>query len=832
MSPNGRPQSTVSQRPSSPETRERLIVETALQSQRYPDLTSEKMKNENDVDFKYLYLPLASNPNRLPEREREFIEAINRLKISLRNHAIPEDTIHEYLNNIFRAKNRTELDAMMDSSSIIRINEIPPNSGIEGEIYRSHELYRLYREDLERRLKFTEEHTKKRETVMSQSIDQAKGVAGTLAQQATKIEARWNSMSGQEKLVSGAALLLAFSWFWNSEKSSEIRETLGKALKLGVGLYATNVASKLFLDKRLTELASQKLGGFAGVNDVYKEAFDCNQEETELMAEGIVSLSSLNGMELFKLYLKRKKTYQENPAIHEEQKELMIDETSMDKRKVWRVLSIFDRKYDIEGIYNELEKVKRETEERGERFVAPSFGDIVSAAMLKNVSFRIDEDGRITATPLSQVRRQLQFERTPVGAAARSWWVLTGQPGEWRMRTFSPEEYGRENQRSDHLRHITQYALRSDKPLSDFINQENFKRFNSGFTKLYNEKYKNNPTENFHFLRDTTENTAYATSRTPVDYQTHTNTERAHVMAVAAAYDQAMEKLKREFPSLSDSRLKECAQPVQGVFLTDRNGNYTDYVMFMRLVLPAQTNDDESKSGSIEFRMRNDKQWPEGTVIEMLERTPMRSGEILRYTEFKQIANRLGSGNAVFETFLAKTGLKSGDENEINKILRHFSERYAGKGLSKEGLTAYLATRNYPTEELRNILERDIKRPDIYHVILDATRNTVNARPSLTDDQKRTLISSIMTSVGNEFAIACHGDSEALSKTVTTQNNLNLRAEAATSIINIPAYIAMPNSIGRTNHFNNQLLPIYNKIADKTLDALSRLPSVSTSTSN
>lgn len=862
------------------QTREKRIALEAISRQFYPDLTSDRMES---VDFEYLYNPLVNNIDILPEKEKGFVETIDELKrqfaLNLRSSSPrrSENDIYEYLNSIFQAKNQTELTNKIDSSTIIPKEEITPM--LRNKIFESYSKYRLYRKYLHKRLKFIEESTQKKETVMSESVNQAGDVAGAVAQQAKKIEARWNSMSGQEKLVSGAALLFAFSWFWNSEKSADARKALGKALKLGVGFYAANVASKLFLDKKLTDIAYQKAEGLAGTYDIYEKAFDCDQEEAELMSEGIVSLGTLNGMELFKLYLRRKKTYKEHPAIRENQKELMIGETSMDKRKVWKVLSIFDRKYDIEGIYKVLEGVKADM---GSDFVSPSFGDIVSAAMMKTVPFKI-ENGRITTTSISEVQRPVNFERTPIEAETKSWWVLTGQPYNWRMRTFFPDKYGEEKKRSDHLAHITKYETSGDKPLSDFITEANFKRFNPGFTNLYNKKYKNNPNQSFHVLEEKAENVAYATSRITIDYKTHPDINKARSIAIASAYDQALGKLKNKYGipnnDITESRLKEYAQPVHGIFLTDENGDYTDYVMFMRLVLPPKSKEDEEKSGSIEFKMRKNKKWSEGTAIDMLQRNSMNSGDILRYSEFKAIACNLGPIRDVqpqsadtgtiesllekgkqalnsigilnlrsedaptdhrerydvakyrgaFETFLAKTGLKSDDNNKINKILEHFSKKYAGKGLSKEGLTTYLATKNYNTDELKNILDENIKGPNIYSLIFKKTKRILDAKPGLLPDQRKAFLATIMTSVGNEFVMACNGDNEAIPNTIKTQIALELKPEAILSSGLISNYLILQNTSVRTNFFNGKLLPIYEKIVNKTIDLLLYAPSSITS---
>lgn len=852
-----------------PDSKEKLIVKRALRKQFYPNLTLDRLKNETETNFEYLYRPLKQNIDKLPKEEKKLIDSVENLKNKLVAKNIPKRRINAYLNETFETKNRIELENKISSSAIIPPDKI--SAEIRRLLYFAHDQYRAYRENLHKRLKFENEYVKEKETVMSQSIDKAKSVAGEVSKMIKKVEARWHSMGSKEKLVSGITLLLGFSWFMNSEKSAKMRDVLGKALKLGVGFYAANTASKLFLGKKVTDIASQNVNKFAGTHEAYSKAFDCDQEDAELMAEGIKSLSPLDSMKLFKAYLRRKETYKQNPAIEDKYKELSILQTDMDGRKVWRVLSIFDSKYDIEGIYKELKAAQKKM---GGDFQPPAFGDIAAAAMMKNVAFKI-ENGKIKTMDVSPVRGEVDFEKTPrIKQSTNTWWVLTGQPYNWRMRAYFPEVYGNEKTRPEHLKHIARYKMNADKPLSEFITNENFKRFTNGFTKLYNEKYKNNPTRPVNMYHETAENIVYATSRVSVDHQTHIDTNKAHTLAVTDAYSQSIQALKTryldKYPDLkrTPSRFNEYAQPVHGVFLTDRNGNYTDYVMFTRLVLP-KSDASDLRSGSVEFDMRQRKEWADGTAIEMLSRNPMKSGDVIRYDEFVSIASNLGPIRKVFEqapkpgtvekilnagkdvlsslgilnlkenpppseykrarydtdkyrgafeTFLAKVRLSSNDKSKINKILKHYSNKYAGKGVSKEALVAYLATKNYSVEELNTILgEVNMPDVDIYSKVLEQSKKAVKKRSGLTINKRKAFVANLMTGAGNEFIRACYGDEEALDNLEKIGKMLNIKFRAGLRAL-IPAFWTMP----KNDYFDGHIAPLYERIADKIVENLAK----------
>jgi hypothetical protein len=850
-----------------PDSKEKLIVKRALRKQFYPNLTLDRLKNERETNFEYLYTPLKQNIDKLPKEEKKLVDSVENLKNKLVTNNIPKRRINAYLNDTFKEKNRIELENKINSSAIIPPAKISPE--IRRLLYFAHDQYRAYRENLHKRLKFEKEYLQEKETVMSQSIDKAKSVAGEVSKMIKKVEARWNSMGGKEKLVSGITLLLGFSWFMNSEKSAKMRDVLGKAFKLGVGFYAANTASKLFLDKKITDIASQNVNKFAGTHEAYTKAFDCDQEDAELMAEGIKSLSALDSMKLFKAYLRRKETYRQNPAIEDKYKELSILQTDMDGRKVWRVLSIFDSKYDIEGIYKELKAAQKKM---GGDFQPPAFGDIAASAMMKNVAFKI-ENGKIQTMEVSPVKDEVDFEKTPrIKKSTNTWWVLTGQPYNWRMRAYFPEVYGNKKTRPEHLKHIAKYKMNADKPLSEFITDENFKRFTNGFTKLYNEKYKNNPTRPVNMYHETDENVVYATSRVSVDHKTHLDTNKAHTLAVTDAYSQSIQALKTRYLNKytdlqrNPSRFNEYAQPVHGVFLTDRDGNYTDYVMFTRLVLP-KSDASDSRSGSVEFDMRKRKEWADGSAIEMLSRTPMKSGDVIRYDEFVSIASNLGpirkvygqapepgtvekilnAGKDVlsdlgilnlkeeapprgykrtrydtdkyrgaFETFLAKVRLSSNDKSKINKILEYYSKKYAGKGLSKEALVAYLAAKKYDAEDLRNILgEVTMPNLDIYEKVLKQSKEAVNKKSRLTRKKRKAFVANLMTGAGNEFIRACYGDEEALDNLEKMGKMLNINFRASLRAL-IAAFWTAPKKV----YFNDHIAPLYERIADKIVDNL------------
>lgn len=106
----------------SPQNRESQIVLEAITRQFYPDLKSDMLLNEDIVNLGYLYKPLMNNINRLPRNEKQFVETINELKRQFKSEAslntMSESKIDQYLNDIFKAKNRNELEMRINNSEL------------------------------------------------------------------------------------------------------------------------------------------------------------------------------------------------------------------------------------------------------------------------------------------------------------------------------------------------------------------------------------------------------------------------------------------------------------------------------------------------------------------------------------------------------------------------------------------------------------------------------------------------------------------------------------------------------------------------------------------
>jgi hypothetical protein len=193
-------------------------------------------------------------------------------------------------------------------------------------------------------------------------------------------------------------------------------------------------------------------------------------------------------------------------------------------------------------------------------------------------------------------------------------------------------------------------------------------------------------------------------------------------------------------------------------------------------------------------------------ILNLKEEAPPRGYKRTRYDTDKY--------RGAFETFLAKVRLRASDKEKINKILDYYSKKYAGKGISKEALVAYLAAKSYSVKELQTILgEVNMPNVDIYSNVLEITKKTVNKRTGLSSAKKKAIIAAIMISAGNDFVMACHGDGDALGNMLKTQDTLHLTNTIL--VIN-----NMLISQDKAKYFYEKLIPIYNEIAEKTTSKL------------
>ena len=757
-----------------------------------------KMKTVEDLentDYVGLYNPLANfkGTKKLPAKQQEFYDDMNTVKKALTRRTLENQNADQYLNELFKAK------------TLLEFNKI--TQGTPSEEYlalkQGWEKYRPYRAHLKKQLSVEEMMNAKQKTALSQTMEYSNTAQVAVAKKIQDFRKNWARLNGNQRVVAGFTMVLGAAWLLNSnnDKVVQFRNLLGKAAMVGVGAYAVNTVSKLS-GKSIFEYGKAWQDDKSGKRDFLKTAFKINKYDAETMNSAIVHLGDKDFTYLAEKYLKSKTKFDETSVIANEHRGLNIagiSESDLSGKEAYKSMAILDKKLKQQGsslaqLKDRIEEYKLKAERENKPFLVPTFAQIVTQVLLKeDIGIIIGDNGKPEIIARQEMEEKVKWSKTHKKETVK-WWPLTGNPENWKTAAYEYEPYPAESVKEKNLENISRKVLDDKAPLSNYIKPTNLGQHSQGFSSLYKHQYKNHPRRLFHSIENGTENTAYIMQQEKVDKGLRLQKNRAHVNTIKNAYNRALINLRKKYLEkvngkyahpevarmINAGRLHEIVQPVGGVFQAPAVEGKLDYpsnyVMFLRLVLP----------GSVEFRLRSEKEWPEGDMIKAMHEIPMKKGEKITRSDFKRLAEenfreKIGDNlvstlafRGAYESFLAKTGLTKNETIKIDKLLTYFSKMYAGKGLTKAGLMRYLASHNVTRPELntahKQALGAQNNSTDKYIERYDRISTTTNqllgekiivvGNDFSPEEQKR--ISTSMFNFSNLFVLAINGDKKAL----------------------------------------------------------------------
>jgi len=709
---------------------------------------------------------------------------------------LQQQIIDDYLNDIFSATEAT-FDEKIKRSNIIKESSVTPL--LRAKIKKGYDEYQAYRKTLEKRIKTREMVEKSKETIFTKPVEYAKSAEHWITKKIQGIRENFAGMDGKERAVAIATTLIGAAWFLNTnnEEAAKIREIFKKAGMIGIGYLAINTTTKAFTGKKASDYFNSYVEDRSGKRDLLKESFNANKHEAELISNSLGYMGDYKFSYLGKLYLQQKQRYDQHP-IPDNMKELPIGgvaENEMSKNDMYTVFRLVDRKLKASNsstadVLRAIDEAKQEAKDKGKKFVEPSYAMIVTSILLnQELAFKFTEDGKIETVFARQIETKWQKEDKE---QTRKWWLVTGHPSDWRKQAFESGKYPSEKIKDNHLKRVSGNIMPSNRPLSNFINQDKFGRYTDDYMKLYEHRYSKNPRKPIHKWTNTSTNMMFLSSRVNVDAANFSGAEQAKIASVTNSFEQALRELKKDpkYAAIKD-RLHEFVQPVHGTFIAPpQSYNFTSnrfttakkkplqYVMFLRMALP----------GSVEHNLRSSKEWTEGDMIEQLKNEPMKSGDRLTRSDFISLATtkkgqkeirfgRIKIGEAqkpysgAYESFLNNFGLKKSQESLIDKILEYYSLKFINTGMSKAGLVRYLASHEFTDKERREALKQSSgKLPvikfkfDIVDKVRLRTFSIIDAQHNISKFKNKELLQSKVTAnLGTTLIQACYGDADALS---------------------------------------------------------------------
>jgi hypothetical protein len=790
-----------------------------------PDIVPQQIAN--DADFK--------------TRAQRVFDYIKNQREANKNK-LQQQIIDDYLNDIFSATEST-FDEKIKRSNIIKESLVTPL--LRAKIKKGYDEYHAYRKTLEKRIRTREMVEKSKETIFTKPVEYAKSAEHWITKKIQGIRENFAGMDGKERTIAIATTLIGAAWFLNTnnEEAAKIRDIFKKAGMLGIGYLAVNTTTKAFTGKKASDYFKSYVEDRSGKRDLLKESFNANKHEAELLSNSIGYMGDYKFSYLGKLYLQQKQRYDQHP-IPDNMKELPIGgvaENEMSKNDMYKVFRLVDRKLKASNsstadVLRAIDEAKQEAKNKGKKFVEPSYAMLVTSILLnQELAFKFNEDGEVETVFARQIETKWQKEDKE---QTRKWWLLTGHPSDWRKQAFEQGKYPSEKIKDNHLKRVSGNIMPSNKPLSNFIDQDRFGRYTDDYMKLYEHRYSKNPRKPIHKWTNTSTNIMFLSSRVNVDAANFAGAEQAKTASVTNSYEQALRDLKKDpkYAAFKD-RLHEFVQPVHGTFIAPpQSYNFTSnrfttakkkplqYVMFLRLALP----------GSVEHELRSNREWTEGDMIEQLKNKPMKSGDRLTRSDFISLATtkkgpreikfgRVKIGEAqkpyagAYESFLNNFGLKKSKTDLIDKVLEYYSLKFINTGISKAGLVRYLASHEFSDKERREALKQSSgKLPvikfkfDIVDKVRLRTFSVIDAQHNISKFKNKELLQSkIAANLGTTLIQACYGDIDALSAI----NGFNSLLYATI----IKEFKIDPNSgtVGNKNisaaKFETTVLSVYNK---------------------
>jgi len=681
---------------------------------------------------------------------------------------LEKEVIDEYLEEIF-SSNKDELDSKIEKSSKIKSTLLDPEQ--KRSIRVAYDHYHLYRDRLRDQLKLEKTVKQERETFLSKPIEYAKSGERYVAEKIQTMRDHWAGMDGKERTIAGISILIGTAYFLNSDNEGvqKTKDALMKAGLLALGYVGANTTSKVFFGKSLSHMAGNYIEDKSGKRDFLKESFNTDKSGADNMQTSLAVLGNQDFMWLADQYVSEEARYDKfhTPDKHRGISVGGTAENEMSPYNIYMSMKLLNDKLrkknsSIAKLNEELKKAQFEAKSEGKEFVPPTWAMIITAVLHdQELGYTFDKEGKIkieTARSVETIWETNNKNRT------KMWWPLTGRPKDWQdqLADKKPKETVEGNQ----LNKLSSTIIKESTPLSDVIDDKNFGRFNAGFNSLYDNVYKKRPTDLFHTFEDTGERAMYIASKAKVDTQAHNrDTGAARLAAVEGAYEQALTNLKKkidtEMPALKNykDRLSEFVQPIFGTFIGPNTDGAKEYVMFLRLTLPAST----------EFALRDKQEWPEGNMMQQMHEKQLTTGDVLTRADFKVMADRSSPDyykkmgfpqiktlesafGGAYESFLAKIKLSKDQDSEIDKVLKYYSQKFANSGMTRAGLVRYLATHEFTEEEIKTARgDASTTLPnsgiDVYNLI-----------------KKESLDPRIMTVFGNMVVLACNGDATALAR--------------------------------------------------------------------
>jgi hypothetical protein len=756
---------------------------------------------------------------------------------------LEQKIIDDYLNDIFSATEST-LDEKIKRSSIIKESSLTPL--LRSKIDKGYKEYHLYRTTMEKRIRTVEMVQKSKETIFSKPEEYAKSAEKWIATKIQTIRENFAGMDGKEKAIAIATTLIGAAWFLNSnnEEVGKLRDILKKAGMVGIGYLAINTTSKAFTGKKVSDMFNTYVEDRSGKRDLLKESFNCNKSEAEVLSSSIGYMGDYKFAYLSKLYLQQKERYTQHP-IPENMRELPVGgvaENEMSKHNMYVALRLVDRKLkasnsSMADVMRSINEAKKEAKDKGKKFVEPSYGMIITAILMnQDLAWKFGKNGKVELVFARDIETKWEDHDKK---QTRQWWMLTGSPSDWREQANNPGKYPEEKIKDNHIKRISGNIMPETRPLSNFINQNRFGAYTSDYMKLYEHRYSKNPRKATHEWTNTKTNIMFMSSRVTVDAATFTGSEQAKIAAIQNSYQQALKELKKDpkYAAIKD-RLHEFIQPVHGTFMApSQTFNFGSqrfvsgknkplhYVMFLRMALP----------GSVEYKLRNDKEWPEGDMIEQMSQQPMKSRDRLTRSDFISLGTtkkgqreikigrtKVGAAekpySGAYESFLNNFGLKKSQTDLIDRILEFYSLKFINSGMSKAGLVRYLSSHKFSTAEMREALKQSsgtlpvIKyKFDIIDKVRLRTYAVVDAQNAISNFKNKDYLQKQLTSdVGTALIQACYGDLEAL-KTIKNIDSVLYDKVIALFKIN-KSTGAIGNLNVNSSQFDSNVLIPYEKV--------------------
>lgn len=705
---------------------------------------------------------------------------------------LQEATVYQYLDKVFAAK-EDKLDKEIDDSTIISSSLI--SDGVRASIRKGWQEYMSFRDRMHDGLKVEKVVKQQKATVLSKPFAAARSGMRFIAKKIEGFRANWAGMDGKERFLAGTSIVIGLAWFLNTEneKAAKFRDVLGKAGVMALGALGLNAVAKVATGQSGEALASNFIEDKSGKRDMLKKAFNLDSNGARIMNNSIAYLGNYDFSELGGLYMEQQAKYK-SYNIKDELKELPVGgvaENEMSSNQMFMAMRYLDAKLkkqgsSIEKVVKSLEKMKAQAKIDGKTFVMPTYSMIITGVLLNQKNLHlVEKNGKIE---FKTNDREVKFT-TSDKDYTRKWWMLVGGPSDWRSQIAG--SYPQENPNIDNLKGVSSDVIPAGSNLSSYITSDKFGRYSKGFSDLYNNQIKTNPSKRVH-QQTTTAGIGYMTSRVPINPNLSSK-NKAQVAAVKSAYENAVRNfekyLKDSKPALLSKikpRIHEFIQPVGGVMIAPGYKSFSGqrvaknkpqrYIMFLRYVLP----------NSPEFALRMNKEWPNGDMIKQMKENIMKSGDILTRGDFNTFARdrRYQRGRksifhmpifdgqdskfaGAYESFLANYGLKKTETDKVDKVLKHYSLKLSNSGITKLGLVRYLATHKPKTDELTEALGA-VHVPHFSWIVGVVRSATDGALPisskfaSLDDEEKSELIGEIYSKFGTVMILACYGDKAAL----------------------------------------------------------------------